>query len=1247
MVTDTRKRNTILTLVAWLKRVLQTSTNDNAETQLFALSEMLPTELLLTKLMPQLSNASSAESTQDVRSSASSKRFSRQRNNRFNTVGVSKEELADARLYLQKKLLTDNLATTATQTASTEQQTILDDSEDSRRKSLNLSYANDLDKDIRSIFRESKNSFSKSIDLDASPEDARNAFPVHIDQNNSFATTNYRTESTQSKMSFRRKSNPYNQDALTDSDDDQPINGHKPNGSTPNKSMNKFALRKLKMKRANTIDIPKEQLPDLMADQGLSDDNSHTNNVDKNHLPEFKVKSSSDKKFLAFLNKNADENHSSWVNPNKTTLPVQQKANNWTNKFGNIKNSFEQHEVQLPVSPRMNKKNNFTHAPTSPFKPVQSSKPPLIPIGVHHYQNNVQNVHHKVAAIQAHDKPNSLAKPQLRTHQSVPSYDNNSPMYRDANVHMKSNNWQQSKYSSVDSFMQKPVSPNLPQGSYNPLYVPLNKQPSHSPSNPVTPVSNPVTPSEFPAYTYTSTDYTLPSCVSTFGPENNPAFESMLSPERGPLTNGKPANEKSPFGSDKGYFTPEKGSLQPEKGTSPIIKNTILPDTSYLKSTSPAKSMPPLLGSSRLNRQMKTIDVYSSNEYLSEPNNYYRSPQPFSPTNEYNYPASHDSRRSSQEFTATSQIMRYPQSQTATVINKAQHRYDDEQQAQNLRTFLTSATRNEKRQSGYSELSISPFSESNFSHFNQTYVPPEPVKPKPNSNFVSMENISSNKFNAPEQGAPIRLRNNTSHYGSHHALSSNQIAANNTAKFSSAAVNSKAINESSFIQNKFDPKVDPSKISSPMRLNNYGGQYIQPKIESNLDFSKPTYGKKPGNEQFTQGNAINNNVSNLNRTKSITHQRVSNYEVKRKQSLPAQNSDYFEAGFNEYQQNQQATHNSSYLPFGALKKSKSTHTLALLQQFEAKTKHEEPPLPSYVKRPSLGEPKVINDTKAFVESRAFAETKSFEKPIAEIKPKPIMKKAPRLDEPKVEAKPQSAPISQPIRPKSPPKATAPIRSNESKQKLEPPAITETPSSPLVEDGHIIFPGQTTDTKRRVQHYAQTLNAMLNRKSVIVDDDADETVESNDTSKGPLQRSKSGTLLAVPKQYESAIKRSEVLQKERTVAAYFAGSKSPQGLQRSSSQHSVLSSSSVKTVEERKSNTVSPMHSSDSKTPELREVNSTTTTKSAHHLKILRKQQKQITSNPLAKSQTLPSINLLDESNVDDAFDDLFASFSGK
>lgn len=1282
VVTDTRKRNTILTLVAWLKRILQTPTTDSnascTEAQLFALTDLLPTELLLTKLMPQLGNSDEKQtavdenSKGDDRSPASSKRFSRQRNNRFNTIGVSKEELADARLYLQKKLLSENLATTATKISTDvdQQHNILDESDDSRRKSLNLSQKVNLDETIENILKSTKNSFSKSIDIVPSDEDINlnNITPsTTISSYEKVINTREKEQSEQnhSKVVLRKKSNPnsqtnhrqfgnLNQNPTTDTDDDdeQPNNSSRKISSgttgTSSKSMNKFALRKMKMKRANTIDIPKNDFDDDLQTNHIYTDNnknlhrtettinnirqqiktSRSIDVDKDHLPEFQIKSPHDKKFHAFLNRNNEENRLSWINPNKNASAGspnshQNTRTNWNSKFGSIKNSFEQ--IDGHISQGLSKKNSFTHAPTSPFKLVQNNKPPQIPNGSYPIHNNNQQVLRKIATIQNNEHKEQVLrqsnpKPQLKSHQSFPSYiENRNNSYNNlSSSQMRSNEWQQNKYSSVDNNIHRNNSPKMISSAYNPLYVPPNKptfQPSapYVPSVPTvplvpsvpsvppvpSPIKTPISPvvGEFPSYTFTSTDYTQPTSVSTFGPENG----------------------------------------------APQIKNTILPDTSYLRNQTP-KTVPPSLGSAALNMQMKTIDIHSSSEYLSEPTSYFRSPQPFSPSYDNNYPNSYDSQPESQEFTAKSQVMRYPQTQTATVINKTKrYEQDDNQQPRYIHSYLRNNVRGDRKYSEpYSEknASISPSSETSFCQVNQTYVPPqEPLqsrRSKPVNNFISMENIST-KFDPSEQAAPIRLRNNTSYYGSHAALTPSR-----NMKY--------PIDD---LSQKTQKTVDDmkQKVAAPAKLNSCGGQYIQPKVDCSFDKTGPTFGKIL--------NSIQSNVTNVNRSQTITHPRTSNMEFKRKQSLPAQATDYFDSVYSPKEENLPPTHN--YLPSGVLKRSKSTHTLALLQQFENKGKSsdipEKAPLPAYIKKPLFNAP--VSEIKSNPSKPNQLELESNTKSIISIgddKPKtvpiqPIIKSnSNALDslQRKHSATQQSKSQQNNIL-----KTSAVVTDKIKGNHLDAPSMDETPASPSVEDGHIIYPGQTNETRNRVQHYAQTLNAILNRKSIVLDDDEDDDSDKNDFSVGKigvLQKSKSGTLLSVPKQYESAIRKSEVEEKQRTVAAYFSANKSPsQSLQRSSSQHSVLSSSSFKSVKE-SSNAASPLNTDEMKrtvetTDSTVSKSLTTTTKSSHHLKILRRQQKSTSNSPLTKSQTLPSINLLDESNVDDAFEDLFASFN--
>lgn len=1210
VVTDTRKRNTILTLVAWLKRVLQTSSNDN--TAIDALTDLLPTELLLSKLMPQLSDADkngivngAGESATLDRSNASSKRFSRQRNKRFNTVGVSREELADARLYLQKKLLSENLASSGTSSssghASMEHQNILDDDPESRRKSLNLQFDNDLNADLDHILEKGRSSFSKSIDI---------VPPV---QRIITVATALPTLDAEPKVVLRRKVSA----PLTDSHQRQPFNGngqrhngrngdknvnpnsdteddapdghsHAPNGGVAARPMNKFSLRKLKMKRANTIDVPKSQpLDDLYAcsDENATETSVYSNassvngvrraiqaqcnpEVDKNHVPPLQVKTTGDQKYLAFLNKQNNENRLSWMNPGRGSVSPQGKvAVNWSNKFGNIKNSFER--IEPPVSPGLAKKNNFTHAPTSPFMPVHSSKPPQIPNGHSQQYHQTHQVSQKIAAIHSSELAERQPfeqRPQLKSHKSLPS-DARSPTINGRNATKWSN-----KFASADAALE-----HVPT-SFNPLYVPLHQSTTkQAPLPPRSPSKTPVSPfpqhGEFPAYTYTCTDYTRPTCVSTFGPE---------------------------------------------KSTSPV-KTQILPDNSYIKNQSPQRSLQPSLGTAKLSKNMRTVEYTSSSECLSESNSSYRSPHPFATNRIYADNSYSDAKTADeQEFMATSQIMRYPESQTATMIVNKTKRYDQDEErvAKNLHSFLTNNVHAKPQLAEY------PASDPHFSHVNKTYVPaaaagaPNAIRNNVSAhnkfnNFVSMENLSYQQ--KPTQ-PPATLKSAVSTHGLNaQSFSSKSTAATSEQKFTAA----KAPAE----------KPKPSQV---IKVNSYGSQYMPPKV---LD---PAFDGTPFRIQ-KKDHAIMNNISGLNRSNTIVHRRPPPIEIKRKQSLPGQGTDY--ASMIDAQTHSPPSHDHdhdhddddtnqprhNYLPAGILKRSKSGHTLALLQQFENKertngTSMPQPPLPSQPLKSAL--------------KQTFAQA-----------PKPALRSNPIESKPIDVVKPSSAPVPVP---------------QPSPNHLDAPKITETPSSPIVDEERIIYPGQTSETRNKIKNYAQTLNAMHSRKTTINSAAISEEIvtgASTGPARGILQKSKSGTLLSIPKPFES-LNRADAEEKQRTVAAYFAGAKSPQGgLQRSASQHSVLSSSSTKSLKTSNENidingnntetvdrTTSKFESSAITT------NTKSTTKSAHHLKILKKQQKQSATNalPLAKSQTMPhisSVNLLDESNVDDAFEDLFLSFN--
>lgn len=1207
VVTDTRKRNTILTLVAWLKRILQTSSNDS--TAIDTLTDLLPTELLLSRLMPQLADAdanggmSGAGETATLdRSVASSKRFNRQRNKRFNTVGVSREELADARLYLQKKLLSENLASSGTSSssghASMEHQNILDDDSESRRKSLNLQFDNDLNADLDHILAKGRSSFSKSIDI--VPPANRNiiiatalpkldAEPKVVLRRKPSAPTSENQQRHQTngngpqRHNGKTNNNDVNQNSDTE-DDTSECHSHVSNGGVAVRPMNKFSLRKLKMKRANTIDIPKSQPNDDFNVYACSDENgtetsvqsnasSSVNGVrrtiqaqakqevDKNHIPSLQMKTAGDQKYLSFLNKQNSENRLSWMNPSRGSISPQGKVGaNWSNKFGNIKNSFERSEP--PVSPGLAKKNSFTHAPTSPFMPVHSNKPPPIPNGHSQYHQ----VSQKIAAIQSNelaDRHPMEQRPQLKSQKSLPSETKHSSK-KERTAPIWSN-----KFASVDNAIE-----NMPT-SFNPLYVPLHQNTAKSAQIPPrSPIKTPNSPlpqhGEFPAYTYTCTDYTRPTCVSTFGPDQ------VASP----------------------------------------VKTQILPDTSYIRNQSPQHMVQaPSLGTTKLSKNMKAIDYTSSSECLSESNSSYRSPHPFATNRIYADNSYNDTKvGDEQEFMATSQIMKYPESQMATMVVNKTKRYDQDEErvAKNLHSFLTNNVHAKPHVGDY------PANDAYFSHVNKTYVPAVATAAAPNAirnnvsgynkfnNFVSMENLSYQP--KPIQPA-VALKSATST----HALNAQSLPTN------SAPV----ANERKFAPAK-NQQQEKSKPTQVIKVNSYGSQYMPPKV---MD---PAFDGTPFQIQKKDYTTMNS-LSNLSRSNTIVHRRPPPIEVKRKQSLPGQGTDYASliddrmhsppSHDREYDDGNANEPRNNYLPTGILKRSKSGHTLALLQQFESKERTNGPSMP----QPTLP-PQPLKSALKQTNPQA---------------PKPAPRSNPIETKPTDVVKTHAAPV-QPTQP--------------SPKHLDAPKITETPSSPIVDEERIIYPGQTSETTNKIKNYAQALNAMHSRKTTINSAVISEEIMTGPI-KGILQKSKSGTMLALPKPFESNINKADADEKQRTVAAYFSGVKSPQGLQRSASQHSVLSSSSTKSLKTSNENidingnnteivdrTLSTFGSSAIMT------NIKSTTKSAHHLKILKKQQNQSATNalPLAKSQTMPhisSVNLLDENNVDDAFEDLFLSFN--
>ncbi|XP_043283165.1 uncharacterized protein [Venturia canescens] len=184
---------------------------------------------------------------------------------------------------------------------------------------------------------------------------------------------------------------------------------HQGNGQA---KCNKFMAKKSKIKRANTIDIPnylKLQAESLASGHGgvggslrrpinIGDRYScNTGNV----VPSFEPKTENDRKFLALINKNNE----AAALPANSSLPFKSfnyrqiaavADKNWNSRFSNIKTTFDKPRVngqdENPVPPGTNvvvgslrlpckqKPLGFSHAPTSPFRKIEKpSKDEMTP----------------------------------------------------------------------------------------------------------------------------------------------------------------------------------------------------------------------------------------------------------------------------------------------------------------------------------------------------------------------------------------------------------------------------------------------------------------------------------------------------------------------------------------------------------------------------------------------------------------------------------------------------------------------------------------------------------------------------------------------------------------------------------------------------------------------------------------------------------------------------------------------------
>jgi hypothetical protein len=156
--------------------------------------------------------------------------------------------------------------------------------------------------------------------------------------------------------------------------------------ASPSNRPSKYISKKMKMKRANTVDLPKSYsfVNTFNMNDKDSSDNESMRQTHHNRSPglkttfsggnapmppKFTPKTDNDKKFMEFINKQNSNIVPTYVNP--ATPRNEQKQQNWTNKFGNLKHKFEDNvteQSQKPVPKASNAAASF-------WKTIEKDKP--------------------------------------------------------------------------------------------------------------------------------------------------------------------------------------------------------------------------------------------------------------------------------------------------------------------------------------------------------------------------------------------------------------------------------------------------------------------------------------------------------------------------------------------------------------------------------------------------------------------------------------------------------------------------------------------------------------------------------------------------------------------------------------------------------------------------------------------------------------------------------------------------------
>lgn len=1235
----------------------------------------------------QDSEPSSPEREHDVsnlrKPSSGQGRFAKRKNRQNrHTVGVSQEELADARRYIEECVLLENLSNSGTTSTSSlpkdnssgdvpsvvnRQTTSLHNIPSQLHQIPNgiggtlksTELINQVVMRGRKPERDLSSRQSLGIEHLTSPEvelsrrPLSEAISVEHDQN-TLAMLHYPNEAPRT-TSVKNNYNQLNHSATPLlSNVQRKTTAY--NGSTQDnlqrrsfeesdKPSNKYSNRKLKMKRANTIDIPK--LFQNEHEDGDDDDKSrqsfgfrrglqinNTNNISpKTNLPAFQPKTENDHKFLAFIQKQNATVKPNWINPNKSPQPT--NSNNWSNTFGSVRSAFE-NKAQLC-----------------------DRKPPPA---------NAARTFWKTADVPKPTSNNSLFS-SLR-HQS--SIDAELPKPTPNNT-LFSSMRQQS--SSIGDLPKATTVPQMPEGrTFNFVETQRRKsdqlmatqqKPVAAPSQPTIVHKNDFSHAPASAFQPIAKSMVIPA-FKPIQPESCTIADFQSHANSKPVfTNGNSCIVPKPI-------LPRQPISHEKQNSNQFHSQHIIRPTLVANGTPRSVTSKHLINTFQVNSQPKspTVGVPWANKASTD-------------KRVLNIASSRFDVKTPPQFSPSpsrSKSMRYGPS-AASQFTSAQHadahqqrrgslpndQFDNNLELQrNVQYRPASQDLSQNNQPNYYTQPMSHSMQST-PNLSQTYQPPPPRSiPYQQSYSTPYYSNPGPEYAAQPQRAlqyplppPPQINYNVPPIGHYQSSYDNAAAPGRHLAISNFSSQQTSHPPSNYYTNHqqsnvtyhptmgyqpppqaYQPQIPYQHSSAPIVLRAAESEYVS--FPHQIPYTSTDYSQPASVSTFIPYGS----VSPATTTTSSMVTPTGDAPLILYNSTPIAS----------YQSDDNSTTRSISMSGSPNPRPMSTDHLSHLDDdnYEtddsAMTDGQEYVAKAQVMRGPVSQTAVTVASKTSRmgdDTKDIQAAKDLQSILKSIKPKkttaPVVSVKPVMHyQPSV---PNSLPLKQPTpQPRYDARAfVAPtiVNTPSTPQSELPPSMSSSytfgyqPQIPISQsNGHSVFYNNVYQRPLppSVATHHHTSNGHGLSKSDSWHQICQNSQNNNSTdAPRPIQKTKSTHTLALPKAFEAGIRKSEVSDKQRTVAAYFSGEKSPLSLSRSSSGTQVNNQSSSST---------SYANTSASQSTQIRKKSQITRVKTSEKAST----SKQLPSSGLSRSHTMPhmvNLSLLDESNVEDAFEDLF------